>query len=154
MPTGSPLKDILKTSLPAVVDLSSQTIMWTFEAILIGQISAAAFAGVGMAIQIIILFFTVILTFVVGSSVIINRYMGANNYWEANHILGQALMIGIVISFIIGLTWYFGGALLFKIIREKGKNRLYAVGYKGESVVILKITFSLQPLKTTRWEQL
>lgn len=118
MSTGSPLKDILKTSLPAVVDLSSQTVMWTIEAILIGQISAAAFAGVGMAIQIIILFFTIILTFVVGSSVIINRYLGAKNYWEANHILGQALMIGIVISFLIGLTWYFGGALLFKIIRE------------------------------------
>ena len=53
MPSNSPLKDILKTSLPAVVDLASQTIMWTIEAILIGQISAAAFAGVGMAIQII-----------------------------------------------------------------------------------------------------
>ena len=48
MSKGSPLKDILKTSLPAVVDLSSQTVMWTIEAILIGQISAAAFAGVGM----------------------------------------------------------------------------------------------------------
>jgi len=57
----SPLKDILKTSLPAVIDLSSQTIMWTIEAILIGKISAAAFAGVGMALQIIILFFAVVL---------------------------------------------------------------------------------------------
>lgn len=118
MSSGSPLKDILKTSLPAVVDLSSQTIMWTIEAILIGKISAAAFAGVGMAIQIIILFFTIILTFVVGSSVIINRYLGAKDYWEANHILGQALMIGIVISFLIGLTWYFGSAEIFKLIRE------------------------------------
>ncbi|HDL18110.1 MAG TPA: hypothetical protein ENH29_03560, partial [Bacteroidetes bacterium] len=118
MSSGSPLKDILKTSLPAVVDLSSQTIMWTIEAILIGKISAAAFAGVGMAIQIIILFFTVILTFVVGSSVIINRYLGARDYWEANHILGQALMIGIVISFFIGLTWYFGSTEIFKLIRE------------------------------------
>ena len=118
MSSGSPLKDILKTSLPAVVDLSSQTIMWTIEAILIGKISAAAFAGVGMAIQIIILFFTIILTFVVGSSVIINRYLGAKDYWEANHILGQALMIGIVISFLIGLTWYFGSTEIFKLIRE------------------------------------
>ncbi len=119
MPTSSPLKDILKTSLPAVVDLSSQTIMWTFEAILIGQISAAAFAGVGMAIQIIVLFLTVILTFIVGSSVIINRCLGAKNTWEANHMLGQAMMIGIIISFIIGFIWYFGGTQLFKLIRER-----------------------------------
>ncbi len=114
----SPLKDILKTSLPAVIDLSSQTIMWTIEAILIGKISAAAFAGVGMALQIIILFFAVVLTFIVGSSVIINRYLGAKDFWQANHILGQSLMIGILISILIGLIWFFGASLLFKIIRE------------------------------------
>jgi putative MATE family efflux protein len=116
--SGSPLKDILKTSLPAVVDLSSQTLMWTAEAIMIGKISASAFAGVGMAIQIIILFFAVLLTFVVGSSVIINRHLGAKNYWEANHVLGQALMIGIVMSVMTALVWYFGATLLFKLIRE------------------------------------
>ena len=118
MRTSSPLKDILKTSLPAIVDLSSQTIMWTIEAILVGMISAAAFAGVGMAIQIIILFFTLLLTFVVGSSIIINRHLGANNTWEANHIMAQALLMGIIISILTGLTWYFGATLLFKLIRE------------------------------------
>ena len=118
MRTNSPLKDILKTSLPAIVDLSSQTIMWTIEAILVGMISAAAFAGVGMAIQIIILFFTLLLTFVVGSSIIINRHLGANNTWEANHIMAQALLMGIIISILTGLTWYFGATLLFKLIRE------------------------------------
>jgi putative MATE family efflux protein len=118
MRSTSPLKDILKTSLPAVVDLSSQTIMWTIEAILVGMISAAAFAGVGMAIQIIILFFAFLLAFVVGSSVIINRYLGADNTWEANHILAQALIMGMIIAIITGLTWYFGAAMLFKLIRE------------------------------------
>ena len=75
MSTGSPLKDILKTSLPAVVDLSSQTVMWTFEAILIGQISAAAFAGVGMAIQIIILFFTILFNSIIKNIIKILTYI-------------------------------------------------------------------------------
>lgn len=105
-------------SLPAVVDLSSQTIMWTIEAILIGMISAAAFAGHGMALQIIILFFAFLLTFVVGSSIIINRYLGADKTWEANHILAQALVLGLIIAVMTGLTWFFGATLLFKLIRE------------------------------------
>lgn len=116
---SSPLKSILKTSLPAVVDLSSQTIMWTIEAIFIGQISAAAFAGVGMAIQVIILFMTVLLTFIVGSSLIITRYLGADNRWEANHILGQAMMIGIVIAISLAVFWYFGATQIFKLIQEE-----------------------------------
>ena len=106
MAEKSPLKTILKTSLPAVVDLSSQTIMFTIEAIFIGRIGYAALAGQGMAIQLIIAFLTVLITFIIGSSLIVTRHLGANERWEANHILGQALMISIVISFIFGLIYF------------------------------------------------
>ena len=116
---NSALKDILKTSLPAVIDLSSQTVTWLIEAIFIGHISAAALAGVGISLQIVLLTFAVLLTFVMGASVIILRYLGANDKWNANHILGQALMIGTILSIIIGLTWYFGGTQLMGLIKEE-----------------------------------
>ncbi len=116
---NSALKDILKTSLPAVIDLSSQTVTWLIEAIFIGHISAAALAGVGISLQIVLLTFAVLLTFVMGASVIILRYLGANDNWNANHILGQALMIGTILSIIIGLTWYFGGTQLMGLIKEE-----------------------------------
>lgn len=114
----SPLKDFLKTSLPAVVDLSSQTVAWLIEAIFIGHLSAAALAGVGFALQIIILTFTVVLTFVVGASIIIIRYLGAGERWNANHVLAQALMIGTVLAFLISLIWFVGGSQLVGLIRE------------------------------------
>jgi putative MATE family efflux protein len=126
----SPLKDILKTSFPAVVDLSSQTITWLIEAIFIGHLSAAALAGVGIALQIILLTFTVVLTFVVGASVIILRYLGAKDSWNANHVLGQALMMGTILSVVISLVWYFGGTQILTIIREEEPNaRIYGVQY-------------------------
>lgn len=116
--THSPVKTILRTSLPAVVDLSSQTIMWTIEAILVGKLSASAFAGVGMAIQIMLVFFAVLLTFVVGASLIINRHLGKNDSFQANHIFGQAMMIAIFMALCFGLIWYFGAIHLFKVIEE------------------------------------
>jgi putative MATE family efflux protein len=117
---SSPLKSLLQTSLPAVVDLASQTVMWTVESILIGKISAAAFAGYGMALQVIILFVTILITFVVGSSLIITRYLGAGNKLEANHILSQAMMLGVVMACTIALFWYFGATNIFKLIKEGG----------------------------------
>jgi putative MATE family efflux protein len=96
--------------------------MWTIEAILIGKISAAAFGGVGMAVQIIVVVLTVLLTFIVGSAVIINRYLGAKDYWEANHILGQALMVGIIMAILIAIGWYFGATQAFKLIKEAGSE--------------------------------
>jgi putative MATE family efflux protein len=119
---ASPLKTLLRTSLPAVVDLASQTVMWTVESILIGKISAAAFGGVGMAIQVIILFMTILLTFVVGSSLIITRNLGAGNREEANHILGQAMILGVVMACCLALFWYFGATNIFKLIKEGGRE--------------------------------
>lgn len=124
------LTKVLKTSFPAAIDLSSQTITWLIETILIGQLSASALAGVGMARQFVILTFTVLLTFVVGSSIIIVRFLGAKDKWNANHVLGQALFIGVALSLIISLFWYFAVPLLFHLIKEEGAfARQYGVVY-------------------------
>ncbi|HFE62937.1 MAG TPA: MATE family efflux transporter [Caldithrix sp.] len=115
----SPLREILKTSVPAVIDLSSQTITWLIEAIFIGHLSAAALAGVGISLQIVLLTFAVVLTFVMGSSIIILRYLGAKDSWNANHVLAQALMMGTIMSVFIGLIWYFAGTQIMLLIREE-----------------------------------
>ena len=110
---------ILKSSLPAALDLASQPVMWLVEAVFIGRLSAAALGGVGFALQIILLTSTVLLTFVMGAIILINRHLGSRDRWGANHILGQTLMAGLIISAAIGVIWYFGAPMIFKIIREK-----------------------------------
>lgn len=146
MTASSPLKTVLKTSLPAVVDLSSQTVMWTVEAILIGKLSASAFAGVGMAIQVLLVFFAVLLTFVVGASLIINRHLGAKDVYQANHILGQAMMMGIVLSLAIGLILYFGAVNIFRLIRESGTAEARASG-----IIYLRTISVFAPLIITNF---
>jgi putative MATE family efflux protein len=124
------LKQVLKTSLPAVVDLSSQTFTWLIEAIMIGHLSTAALAGVGISQQVILLTFTILLTFVVGSSIITARYLGAGDRWNANHILGQSLIVGAVLSVLIALVWYHGAPLIYTVIREKEPiAQMYGVKY-------------------------
>ena len=124
------LKQVLKTSFPAVIDLSSQTITWLIEAIFLGQLSALALAGVGIAQQFIILTFSILLTFVVGSSIIIVRYLGAGDKWNANHILGQAFLIGLFLSIAIGLFWYLIVPLLMNLIKENGNQaKVYGITY-------------------------
>ncbi|MCI0494658.1 MATE family efflux transporter [candidate division KSB1 bacterium] len=134
---SSPLKNILKTSLPAVVDLSSQTIMFTIEAILIGRISTGAFAGQGLAIQVVIAFLTILITFIVGSSLIVARHVGAEEKREANHVFGQAVMISFVISMIFAVVWYFGGVHLFKLIEEGGSSEARQAGTSYLRIVAL-----------------
>jgi len=124
------LTEVLKTSLPAVLDLSSQTFTWLIEAIMIGHLSTAALAGVGISQQVILLTFTILLTFVVGSSIITARYLGAGDHWNANHILGQSIIVGSVLSIVIALVWYFGAPLIFTVIREEQPiAQMYGIKY-------------------------
>ena len=139
------LKQVLKTSFPAVIDLSSQTVTWLIEAIFIGQLSALALAGVGVAQQFIVLTFSILLTFVVGSSIIIVRYLGANDEWNANHVLGQAIFIGVILAIAIGLVWYFAVPVLFHLIKEEG-----AVA-RGYGVVYIKTVACFAPFIITNF---
>jgi putative MATE family efflux protein len=105
--------------LPAALDLASQPVMWLIEAVFIGRLSAAALGGVGFALQIILLTSTLLLTFVMGAIILINRHLGANDRWGANHILGQTVMAGFIMAIPIGLIWYLGSPFLFKLISER-----------------------------------
>jgi len=118
---------ILKTSLPAAVDLASQPVMWLIEAAFIGRLSAAALGGVGFALQIVIVTCTVLLTFVMGATILINRELGSDNRWTANHIVGQTVMASFLLVIPIGLLWYFGSPLIFKLINEHGVRSISGV---------------------------
>jgi putative MATE family efflux protein len=65
-----------------------------------------------------------------GSSIIVARYLGAGDRWNANHILGQSLMVGLFLSLIIILVWYFLAPFIFYLIREEQPiARQYGIQY-------------------------
>jgi len=123
-----PLRKFFKTSLPAAIDLASQTIMWTIEAIYIGKLSASALAGHSMAIQIVLVFFAILLTFVIGAGLIINRHIGAKDFHQADHIFGQAMMMGILLAIFFSAIWHSGAVHLFGLIKEDGGGMAQLAG--------------------------
>lgn len=151
MKQPKPLTQILKTSLPAVIDLSSQTFMWTFEAILIGQLGVAAFAGVAMANQVMLVITTAVITFIFGASILISRHLGANEVDEANHILGQALLLGSVISIFIALVLYFGAPNLLKLIGAEGTDDLSRQIAQRSGMAYLKTIALFAPIVLTNF---
>ncbi|MEA3494034.1 MAG: pilus assembly PilX N-terminal domain-containing protein [Candidatus Margulisiibacteriota bacterium] len=66
-------------------------------------------------------------------------YLSDNDKWLIGYAVGQQENLG-------------EGA--YKIVREKGKNRLYSIGYKGEGIVVLKLTFTNPPFKNLEWSEL
>jgi putative MATE family efflux protein len=129
MKTG--IGSILKTSVPIVVDLAAQFLMWTVEATLVARIGADtmerfypglggrgidALTAVGSIVQIILWTFTVLLIFIFGAIIIINKLVGEGKRVEANHFLGQSLFTTMFPAVAIGLIWYILAPFIFKTI--------------------------------------
>ncbi len=119
---------ILKTSVPIVVDLAAQMIMWTIEMTLVSRIAsrfmAAAYPGtgakgvdavtaIGSVVQIIMWTFTALLIFIFGATIIINRLVGEGRNKEANHFLGQSLFTTMMPAIVISITWYVAAPFIF-----------------------------------------
>ena len=120
---------ILKTSVPIVVDFGAQALMWTIEPMLVGHLAIRSMAryypglgatgvdaliAVGNVVQIVLFTCTVLLTFVFGATIIIDRHLGAGNRDDANHFLGQTVFTSMFPAVGLALIWYFFSPFIFR----------------------------------------
>ncbi len=124
------LGSILKTSVPIVFDLAAQIIMWSVEVTLVSRIAPRvmdkyyprlnvtgvdALTAVGNVVQIVIVTCTVLLIFVFGATIIINKLIGSGDRDRADHFLGQSLFTTLFAAVGVGLVWYFLSPVIFRV---------------------------------------
>lgn len=66
-------------------------------------------------------------------------YLTDNLLWLANYAVGDTAGLG-------------EGS--YKVVREKGRDCLYAIGNKGKGLVVLKLKFSGPPFQALAWQEL
>ena len=124
-------RSILKTSVPILIDLGAQILMWTIETTLVGHIAIATLAryypgtgatgvdaltAVGNVVQVILYTCTILLIFVFGASIIIDRLLCAGRKEDANHFLGQTIFTALFPAIGIAIIWYFAAPLIFRTV--------------------------------------
>lgn len=124
-------RSILKTSVPILIDLGAQILMWTIETTLVGHIAITTLArhypgtgatgvdaltAVGNVVQVILYTCTILLIFVFGASIIIVRLLGAGRKEDANHFLGQTIFTALFPAIGIAVIWYFAAPLIFSTV--------------------------------------
>jgi putative MATE family efflux protein len=124
-------RSILKTSVPILIDLGAQIVMWTIETTLVGHIAVStlsryypgtgatgvdALTAVGNVVQVILYTCTILLIFVFGASIIIVRLLGAGRKEDADHFLGQTVFTALFPAIGIAVIWYFSAPLIFSTV--------------------------------------
>ncbi|MBD3182058.1 MATE family efflux transporter [Candidatus Poribacteria bacterium] len=89
------------------------------DKIFVGHIAekgTASLAAVGTASLITLFTLTILLTTLIGTIIIILRYIGAGEHEEASHYSAQSLLASLLVAIGIGMLWYLGAESIFELL--------------------------------------
>jgi len=106
-------KKILSISLPAAFNSLLDMLQVVTDLIMVGTISAFAVAAVGVGLQSLMLVFSVLTLFQVGTNALISRLKGAGKMSQASLALSTLWQFAFVLSLVVVPLWYFGSSWLY-----------------------------------------
>jgi putative MATE family efflux protein len=90
--------DVLRLALPATGEQLLAMMVGLVDTYLVGHLGAAPLAAVGLATQWVFLTNTLFGSIATGSTALIARFIGAGEPGEANRVLHQSLLMGVLVG--------------------------------------------------------
>lgn len=133
-------KDVLKLTLPIILEQSFIMLMGVINAIMAGRIGKETVSAIGMVDSINNIFISFFSALAVGGTVVVAHYAGRGHSKDANEAAKQALVSGFVLSLLITLLiWIFRHPLLSLLFGSAEKEVF------GNAFTYLNITLLTYP---------
>jgi MATE family multidrug resistance protein len=100
-------RDVLQLALPAMGEQLLSMMVGIVDTFLVGHLGAASLAAVGLANQWVFMATTLFGAIATGSTALIARFIGAQEPEEANQVLSQSVLLGVLVgllSTVLGLS--------------------------------------------------
>jgi putative MATE family efflux protein len=101
-------RQLFQLAWPSLIENLLQTLLGFADMIFVGQLGAAAIAGVGLGVQWMFTLQVAFMGLAVGSTALVARAVGAGDKEEAERIAKQSLILGVLVSLgiaVIGLLF-------------------------------------------------
>lgn len=123
-------KEYWKYIIPSLIAQVVFTLYTMVDALMVARgVSAAALAGVNIAMPYVTVLWAIAIMFAVGTSTIVARLMGAGAAEDADQVFSQVVWALTIFSIIIGLISYFGAGAIGSFLGATGSTREYTVTY-------------------------
>ncbi|MCK8817570.1 MATE family efflux transporter [Natroniella sulfidigena] len=133
-------KNILKLAWPALLMMFLQSVIGMIDVMMIGSIGPTALAAVDMSNRLIMVVVGAISALSIGATALVARYVGAKNHKQANKVMVNALISGIVLSLILALIGFLTSQSLLEMMMVLMEEVDGAVLDQGS--IYLRIIFS------------
>lgn len=123
------IRFVLYLAIPVILENILQTLLGTTDTLFASKLSPNAIAGIG-ATNLIMNIYIAFFTFIgVGASVLISRYIGANNQTKANVVVKQSLLLTIIISVFLGFISLIFSKQILTLLGLNSEVLKYALPY-------------------------
>lgn len=124
------IKEVLKISIPAVVDVLAQTLLVAFDMMMVGSLGSVAISSVGIGSAPFNAILPAIMAVGIGAAALISRAFGAENKEEAKRATVQSLFISVPLGlFIIAIFIIFSSEIISLVARDKTFDLKSAIIY-------------------------
>lgn len=138
------VKDVLKLSLPAVVEMILYTMIWTIDTMMIGQYGGdIAVSTVGISCEVIYTFTNILVaqSIAVGITSIVARKYGARDLEGAEEYATLGLFLGAIISFLATLFIFLFSKKL--LVLAGAEPRIIDLGKTYINIVCIGLPFNM-----------
>jgi len=113
---GDLKRSVLLLALPVVARLFLQMLVGVVDLAMVGRISPAAISAVGMSNQVFILSTAMLNAFIVGTTALVARMVGANKGDQAKVYARQSLVVSFSVGAILGVLIFAGAEYIMKFM--------------------------------------
>lgn len=138
------VKDVLKLSLPAVIEMVLYTMIWTIDTMMIGQYGGdIAVSTVGISCEVIYTFTNILVaqSIAVGITSIVARKYGARDLDGAEEYATLGLFLGAIISFLTTLFIFLFSKKL--LVLAGAEPRIIDLGKTYINIVCIGLPFNM-----------
>jgi len=136
------IRIILALAVPVIIETILQVLLSTADTYFISRINTTAISGIGLTsliMNIYIAFFTAV---GVGTTAVVSRYYGMQNYNKAAEAIKQSVILSVLISIILGFLSFIFSSQIFKLLGASDEMQKYAIPYFN-TVAVPSVVLSL-----------
>ena len=99
---------VINLALPAAFKQLLDILQILVDMLMLGSISIAALAAVGMSMQFMMIINVIMTIYIVGGNAIVSRYIGSQQHYRAASLLFSLILFTVLIAIVVSIVGYSG----------------------------------------------
>lgn len=147
-PTPTAIRQkVVQLAGPSLVEMMFSSLIQVTNMIMVGHVSPAAVAAVGLTNQPVFFALSAFQSMDVGATALVARFMGSKKYDEASNVARQILMLNVLLSVVLAVVGYYSARDI--LIFMGAEPEVLEQGTRYFQIIMMTLSFNTLSMSLT-----